>query len=738
MEEKKLKGMFFKIGIILIFFAFCQIPTATSTITESFSTSEENQKQLTTISCGTIKILENLGKNQKALNSKFQGFLSQALSESMSGSRPTDPGGGIDGNQHLLPKLYGTEHFLFHFTNGTDGGNPVDAVNITDTNTNGVPDFIESSGTIFEEVWTIELGIKGFPTPPSDINELNDTNQRNPDGRYDIFIYNMIYYGYAYPEQYPSFPSYSFIAIKNEFKGYTKGLNAVRVLAAHEFFHAIQFCYDYAYDYAEKLWWMETTATYMEDEVYPDVNDNYRYLAGWFNHCDDYGLTSDEEGSQQKFGNFIFAKRLSEDFSDEIIKEVWTEMESTDGLSAINDVLITKNSTLLDEFSKFITANFFLEDMYIDGADYRTTATGNTTFNGVWLKFQYDAKTSPNYTEINESNANWHAWMDKWGTSYVTMKLDSAKPKYKIAFYGLDLTTNYLVKLVTKKNGIINETLFNLDGQKDGSMDLDYDVFDNVTLIMANAGNTDSAKPSWRVTIETLTNETTTYYHDVAITNVRTSGNSTVQGDDLMINVTTANQGNSTETFNVTVCLNETAIKTQNIVLGSNNEKTIAFLCNTTAIPQGQYALTARAEILPNETDTENNVYQAGMIEILPAVHDIAISNISFSNQKPVVGQNLSISVTVGNQGTIAETFDVSLNYTLFVDPLIGTQTITLEAGSSITLNFTWMPILSGRYEIKAYTAGDSYISYIFVGPAINGIVTQRMHEERLSSTALL
>jgi len=716
-------------GMILIFCVFlCQIPVATSTTIESFSASEENQTQLATNNCGTIKILGNLEKNQKALNSKFQGFISQALSESMLGSRPTD------NNQHLLPKLYNTSHFVLHWTNGTDGGNSVDTVNMTDTNTNGVPDFIESSGTIFEEVWTIELGTKGFPTPPSDINESNDQNQRNPDRRYDVFVYQTQgCYGYAYPEQYPNSPSYSYIAIKNEFKGYTKGLNAVRVLAAHEFFHAIQFCYDCA----EELWWMETTATYMEDEVYPDVNDNYRYLASWFNHCDDYGLTSDEEGSQQKFGNFIFAKRLSEDFSDEIIKEIWTEMEGTDGLSAINNVLITKNSTLLDEFSKFITANFFLEDMYIDGADYRAIATGNTTFNGVWLKFQYDAKTSPSYTEINETNANWHAWMDKWATSYVTMKLDPAKPRYRITFDGLDITTNYLVKLAFKKGGVINETMFNLNSQKDGCLELDYDAFSNITLIMANAGNTDSTHPSWKVTIEALANETTTYYHDVAVTNIWTSGNSTVQGDNLMINVTTANQGNSTETFNLTTYANETAIQTQSITLGNSSEVTTAFLWNTTGIIPGEYNLTAYAAILPNETDTVDNTYLAGIIEILPKIHDIVISNITFSEQNPLAGKNLSIYVTVENQGGFTETFDVSLNYTLQTDPLIGTQTIILlEPGSSITLNFTWMPIFSGRYEIKAYTTSEEFINYLNVVQARNMNIW-RMHKDQVFSTAL-
>ena len=51
--------------------------------------------------------------------------------------------------------------------------------------------------------------------------------------------------------------------------------NSLRVTAAHEFFHAIQF----AYDVNEDIWFMEGTATWVEDEVYDSINDNYQFLA---------------------------------------------------------------------------------------------------------------------------------------------------------------------------------------------------------------------------------------------------------------------------------------------------------------------------------------------------------------------------------------------------------------------------------------------------------------------------
>jgi hypothetical protein len=86
-------------------------------------------------------------------------------------------------------------------------------------------------------------------------------------------------------------------------------------------------------------------------------------------------------------------------------------------------------------------------------------------------------------------------------------------------------------------------------------------------------------------------------------------------------------------------------------------------------------------------------------------VHNIAINDITFSKQYPTTNETIYIYVTIENRGTLKETFDVSVNYTLIIDPLIGTETITLQPGESITLSFTWTPTTWGRYEIKVYTS---------------------------------
>ncbi|MGB9854585.1 MAG: CARDB domain-containing protein [Candidatus Bathyarchaeales archaeon] len=126
--------------------------------------------------------------------------------------------------------------------------------------------------------------------------------------------------------------------------------------------------------------------------------------------------------------------------------------------------------------------------------------------------------------------------------------------------------------------------------------------------------------------------------------------------------------------------------------------------------------------------DSHGNIWCWGLgsaqINFIAAFHDVTITNITFSKQNPAPNETISIYVTIENHGNITETFDVSVNYTLLVDPLIGTQTITLEPGESVTLNFTWTPTASGRYEIKAYTStipddinpsDNTKITYLYV-----------------------
>jgi outer membrane protein assembly factor BamB len=94
---------------------------------------------------------------------------------------------------------------------------------------------------------------------------------------------------------------------------------------------------------------------------------------------------------------------------------------------------------------------------------------------------------------------------------------------------------------------------------------------------------------------------------DVAVTNVTSIKTMIGRGYGGNITVTVQNQGNFTETFNVTVYANTTSAASQNVTLSSGNSTHITLTWNTTGFVYGNYIMSAYAWPVPGETNTANN-----------------------------------------------------------------------------------------------------------------------------------
>jgi hypothetical protein len=88
------------------------------------------------------------------------------------------------------------------------------------------------------------------------------------------------------------------------------------------------------------------------------------------------------------------------------------------------------------------------------------------------------------------------------------------------------------------------------------------------------------------------------------------------QGYCCHINVTVANEGDYTETFNITVYANATSIATQTVTLTSGNSTTITFTWNTSGFAKGNYTISAYAWPIPGETDTADNRLVDGVVTV--------------------------------------------------------------------------------------------------------------------------
>ena len=118
---------------------------------------------------------------------------------------------------------------------------------------------------------------------------------------------------------------------------------------------------------------------------------------------------------------------------------------------------------------------------------------------------------------------------------------------------------------------------------------------------------------------------------------------------------------------------------------------TLLDLCNTQLL-----------EVPPEQEEiphiTEDGYFSNGAGE----VHDISILTVSISSTSIIIGQTLLINVSVKNEGTTPESFNISVYY---ASSLIATRTnISLPSGATITLSFNWSTIgvPPSQYTIKA------------------------------------
>jgi hypothetical protein len=103
---------------------------------------------------------------------------------------------------------------------------------------------------------------------------------------------------------------------------------------------------------------------------------------------------------------------------------------------------------------------------------------------------------------------------------------------------------------------------------------------------------------------------------DIAVTNVIPLKTIVGQGYNMHINVTMANQGDLTETFNVTIYANTTAVNQTEVTLTSGVSTTVTLTWNTTGFIKGNYSISAYATPVHGETDTTDNTFVYGSITV--------------------------------------------------------------------------------------------------------------------------
>jgi len=406
-------------------------------------------------------------------------------------ARPTD---GVDDPQgdgydyegaHGEPAVDATplcgDHVCIHYVTGSD-----DAPDPTDTTpADGVPDWAQLTLDQLEAVWTYEIGTRGYRAPASD--EAADNN--GGDARLDVYLANVSLdglYGYCAPEAAVGpgpterFRGYGYCVLDEDFVGFpTPPIGSLKVTAAHEFFHMVQF----NYDAFEDSWIMESTATWMEERYADDVNDNRFYLSSSQMHQPATPLDKFGNAGQQ-YGNWIFFERLSRKYGVDVVRTLWQRMDTMTGpddysVKAIRVVLEHHNSTFPKFYAAFTSGNLFPQKFYAEGSHYLADRAPITKTFVLAPRVRSVTGQQTTLKHLTSRNYAFQPRSTMKGTWYLTVKVDgpdkSAGPAAEV--------------IVVKKSGEIVTKQIPLSELGVGRVKVSFGAgtVKKVTLTLANA-----------------------------------------------------------------------------------------------------------------------------------------------------------------------------------------------------------------------------------------------------------
>lgn len=243
-----------------------------------------------------------------------------------------------------------TGYFKVHYT---DSG--YNAISTNDDDGNGLPDYVEETARALDYAFKLIVDRLGYREPLDD--EGQDGNE------YDVYLvylgrsmYGETVFDYQKTTNPETWIAYS--RINNNFSEPfpTKGVDALRVTCAHEFFHAIQLAYSYR---ADDEFFFEACSTWMEDYAYDDVNDYIQYLYNFFSEPN---RPFDLKNENHEYGLSIWNHMLVKKFGPDVIRWTWERMAKKPrggALGALDDALFKAGSNFNREFVAFSLWNYF-------------------------------------------------------------------------------------------------------------------------------------------------------------------------------------------------------------------------------------------------------------------------------------------------------------------------------------------------------------------------------------------
>ncbi len=216
-----------------------------------------------------------------------------------------------------------SRHFCVHWV--AEG---IDAPSLVDGDGDGVPDYVDRVLAVAEHVFSVENEKLGWREPKP------DGRKGGGRGKTDIYLDQIggALFGYAAPDRGQATKQHrlprrlhGYLVLDNdydprEFPGTTQE-HDLEVTLAHEYNHILQFGYD-AY---QDAWFAESSAVWMEDQVYDDIDDYLRYVRRWVKRFD----TPLTANSIKEYGSAVWNDWLVHRYSRSIVRRAWSRAVHT-------------------------------------------------------------------------------------------------------------------------------------------------------------------------------------------------------------------------------------------------------------------------------------------------------------------------------------------------------------------------------------------------------------------------
>jgi hypothetical protein len=194
------------------------------------------------------------------------------------------------------------------------------------------PEFAQRVADLLEQAAQVEHGTLGWPPPRPD-------GTRGGDGRVDVYLADVCdrhnppcVFGFATTEpgdpscNAPTYRCTGHLVLDNDFQEFKRPQRALQATIAHEYNHLLQF----GIDVAQETWMFESTATWVEEHVFPDSDDwLHSYVRHWARGSRQ-SLTDDRAGRALRvYGSALWNHWLTDRFGAATILAAWQSSRLT-------------------------------------------------------------------------------------------------------------------------------------------------------------------------------------------------------------------------------------------------------------------------------------------------------------------------------------------------------------------------------------------------------------------------